>query len=186
MTTTFNRLRPNSSVTTGVAGYEGVGGGTNSLNVRDTFEPQIYNRSLISPVKSYTTFLQAGYELDALGDAELYIEFLGSRRESEQTGYRQLTLDYRLGSPLIPANLAFSNFGPDQGTSGGQRVGVRAFIGFGNDHNEQTVDFYKPSLGLRGDLFDRRLALRHERQPIDVRRDVSSAVVPDRQGHVCG
>jgi outer membrane receptor protein involved in Fe transport len=63
-----------------------------------------------------------------------------------------LTLDYRKGSPVIPANLAFSTFGVDQGTSGGQQVGVRAFIGFGNDHSEQEVDFYKPTVGLRGDL----------------------------------
>lgn len=52
---------------------------------------------------------------------------------------RQLTLDYRLGSPVIPAALAGSNFAPDQGTSGGQRVGVRAFIGYGNTPSDQTV-----------------------------------------------
>ncbi|MET0536321.1 MAG: TonB-dependent receptor [Steroidobacter sp.] len=152
VTTTFNRLRPNPAVTTGVVGFEGVGGGTNNLNVRDTFDPDTLNRSLISPVKVYTAFVQGSYDLQALGDAQLYFEFLGNERRSEQTGYRQLSLDYRRGSPLIPANLAFSNFGPDQGTSGGQAVGVRAFIGFGNDHSEQTVDFYKPTIGLRGNL----------------------------------
>lgn len=152
VTTSFNRLRPNPAVTTGVVGFEGVGGGANNLNVRDTFDPDTLNRSLISPVKVYSAFLQGSYDLQALGDAQLYFEFLGTERRSEQTGFRQLSLDYRRGSPLIPDNLAFSNFGPDQGTSGGERVGVRAFIGFGNDHSEQTVDFYKPTLGLRGDL----------------------------------
>jgi len=152
VTTTFNRLRPNPAVTTGVVGFEGVGGGANNLNVRDTFDPDTLNRSLISPVKVYSAFVQGSYDLQALGDAEIYFEFLGNERRSEQTGYRQLTLDYRRGSPVIPANLAFSNFGVDQGTSGGQNVGVRAFIGFGNDHSEQTVDFYKPTIGLRGDL----------------------------------
>jgi iron complex outermembrane recepter protein len=53
--TTFNRWRPNASVTTGLVGYEGVGGGANSLNVRDTFDPRTLNRSLISPTVKNTT-----------------------------------------------------------------------------------------------------------------------------------
>ncbi len=150
--TTFNRWRPNAAVTTGVVGFEGVGGPANSLNVRDTFEPRMWLESLISPAEHTTAFLQGTYELEGLGNAEMYFELLATRRESEQTNYRQLSLDYRLGSPLIPADLSFSNFAPDQGTSGGQRVGVRAFLGFGNDHSGQTVDYYKPMVGLLGDL----------------------------------
>jgi outer membrane receptor protein involved in Fe transport len=150
--TTFNRFRPNPAVTTGLVGFEGVGGGTNNLNVRDTFEPRMLDESLIAPAEHTTVFLQAGYDLEGLGEADLYFEFLSHRRESEQANYRQLSLDYRSGSPLIPANLAFSDFAPDQGTSGGQRVGVRTFIGFGNDHSEQTLQFNKPSVGLRGDI----------------------------------
>jgi outer membrane receptor protein involved in Fe transport len=152
--TAFNRWRPNPAITTGVTGFEGVGGGTNNLNVRDTFEPRMLNESLVSPAENTNLFLQATYDLDALGDAEIYVDFLGSRRESQQTNYRQLALDYRVGSPLIPPNLAFSVFAGDQGTSGGANVGVRAFIGWGNDTSEQVVDFYKPAAGLRGDIGD--------------------------------
>ena len=151
--TTFNRWRPNPAVTTGAfPGFEGVGGGANNLNVRDTFDPRTLNRSLISPGKTSTAFLQATYDLGALGDAELYFDFLGHRRESQQTGYRQMTMDYRQGSPLIPSNLAASVFGADPGTTRGATIGVRAFIGFGNDLNEQTINFYKPAAGLRGDI----------------------------------
>ncbi len=150
--TTFSRFRPNPSITTGVVGYEGVGGGTNNLNVRDTFDPRMSNKSLISPATIYTSFLQGEYDLQALGDAKIYLEYLGHRRSSEQTGFRQLSLDYRRGSPLIPADLAFANFGPDQGTSEGQRVGVRAFIGFGKDTSEQTLTFNHPTLGIKGDI----------------------------------
>jgi iron complex outermembrane recepter protein len=150
--TTFNRFRPNSGITTGLVGFEGVGGGSNNLNVRDTFDPRVYNDSLISPVKVYTGYLQGSYQLQALGDGEAYFEFLANERDSQQTGFRQLSLDYRKGSPLIPSSLAFSTFGPDQGTSGGQNVGVRAFIGFGNDHSTQKVDFFKETVGLRGKL----------------------------------
>jgi outer membrane receptor protein involved in Fe transport len=149
---TFNRWRPNTAIATGVVGFEGVGGGLNNLNVRDTFEPRMFNESLISPAEHTTAYMQATFDLEGLNGAQLYFDFLGHRRESEQTNYRQLTLDYRLGSPLIPANLAFSNFAPDQGTSGGSRVGVRAFIGFGNDHNSQEITFYKPAVGIRGDI----------------------------------
>jgi iron complex outermembrane receptor protein len=153
--TAFNRWRPNAAITTGTfPGFEGVGGGSNNLNVRDTFEPRMLNKSLISPGENSTAFLQGTYGLDALGGAELYFDFLGHQRESQQTSYKQLAFDYRQNSPLIPANLATSLFGGDQGMSGGANVGVRAFIGFGNDLNRQTVDFYKPSFGLRGDIGD--------------------------------
>ena len=150
--TAFNRWRPNPAVTTGVVGFEGVGGGANNLNVRDTFEPRMLNESLISPTENTNLFLQATYDLDTLGEAELYFDFLGSRRDSQQTNYRQLTMDYRQGSPLIPANLAFSVFGTDPVTTPGGVIGVRTFIGFGNDLNQQVIDFYKPSAGLRGDI----------------------------------
>jgi iron complex outermembrane recepter protein len=156
--TTFNRWRPNPAVTTGTfPGFEGVGGGSNSLNVRDTFDPRMLNRSLISPGENSTAFLQATYDLEALGGPELYFDFLGHHRESQQTGYRQMTMDYRQGSPLIPSNLSSSLFGTDSTTTPahplyGSNIGVRTFIGFGNDLNEQSIDFYKPAAGLRGDI----------------------------------
>jgi iron complex outermembrane recepter protein len=149
--TVFNRWRPNANVTTGLVGFEGVGGTGINSNVRDTFDPRTLNRSLISPVETYTAFFQGDIDLP-FASSEAYFELLGSRRDSTQTGYRQLTLDYRRFSPLIPASLQASNFGPDQGTSGGERVGVRAFIGFGNDENEQSVDYLKPMIGIRGDV----------------------------------
>ncbi|MDR7099107.1 outer membrane receptor protein involved in Fe transport [Lysobacter niabensis] len=151
--TVFNRWRPNSAVTTGLVGFEGVGGGlTTNTNIRDTFDPKMLNRSLISPVKVRTAFLQGGYDLDALGGAEVYFELLGNERKSSQTGYRQLSLDYWKGSPLIPANLQASTFqnAPTAITNG--PVGVRAFIGFGNDKSEQEVDYWKGTAGIKGDF----------------------------------
>ena len=153
----FNRWRPNPAVATGLIGFEGVGGAdptgqANNLNVRDTFEPAMLGESLISPGQNTTAYVQATYDLDALGGAELYFDFLGHRRESQQANYRQLALDYRKNSPLIPANLQFSTaFAGDQGTTQGP-VGVRAFIGWGLDQSEQVIDFYKPAAGLRGDI----------------------------------
>lgn len=150
--TVFNRWRPNAKVTTGLVGYEGVGGGANNLNVRDVFEPRMLNRSLISPTTNHNIYAQGGVDLDVLGNAELYYEVLINRRDSSQTGYRQLSLDYARGSPLIPANLAFSNLGVPSAITNGANIGVRGFIGFGNDTSSQTVDFNRVVVGMRGAL----------------------------------
>ncbi len=151
--TRFNRWRPNSAVTTGLVGFEGVGGGANSLGVRDTFDKRTLNRSLVSPGRVLTGYVQGGYDLQALGNAEVYAEFLWTRRTSSQVGFRQLSLDYNQGSPLIPANLSASLFSGPQITSRGRNVGVRAFIGFGNDTSSQSLVFYKVGGGIKGDFF---------------------------------
>ncbi|HUH09646.1 MAG TPA: TonB-dependent receptor, partial [Brevundimonas sp.] len=149
----FNRFRPNSGVTGPMAGYEGVGGTGVNVNVRDTFDDRMLNRSLISPVEITTLYGEAGYQLNALGNAEVYGEFLLNQRKSSQTGYRQLALDYAKGSPLIPSDLAFSTFSGDQGLNKGQDIGVRAFIGFGNDHSTQEQRFNRNVVGIKGDFF---------------------------------
>src|SRR5690606_27093393 len=92
----FNRWRPNAAVTAGLPGYEGV-----DYYGRDGYDPEMKRQSLISPTKNYTGFLQAGYDLHALGDAELYFEGLVHRRESRQNGYLQHAMDYPAGSPLL-------------------------------------------------------------------------------------
>lgn len=150
---TFNRWRPNSGVTSGLVGFEGVGGGANDLNVRDTFEDRMLNESLISPVEITTIYGEGGYQLNALGNAEVYGEILYNKRESSQTGYRQLSLDYAKGSPLIPTSLSGSTAFGDQGLNKGQNVGVRAFIGFGNDHSRQEQSFNRYVGGIKGDFF---------------------------------
>lgn len=149
----FNRWRPNSAVNSGVIGFEGVGGGDNDLNVRDTFEDRMLNESLISPVEITTLYGEAGYQLNALGNAEVYGEVLINQRDSSQTGYRQLSLDYAKGSALLPDDLAFSTVMTDQGLNKGQDVGVRAFIGFGNDHSTQEQVFNRNVVGIKGDFF---------------------------------
>lgn len=148
--TRFNRLRPNSAITTGnTPGYEGVG-----YYTRDTFDPSVLKDPLVTPVQTYTGFLQAGYDTGILGNAELYVELLGNRRESSAAGYRQLTLDYATGSPLVPTifrNGVFLGAGGSELTNG-LSTAVRSFIGYGQLDSSQRVDFYRTSGGLRGDL----------------------------------
>jgi outer membrane receptor protein involved in Fe transport len=150
-----NRFRPNPAAGGALPGYECVGGGALSLSIRDTFPGEILNNSIVSPVTTYTGFAQASYETGILGDAELYTEAWFNRRDSAQTGSRQLTMDYPFGSPLIPANLRFAApfLGPQgRGTStaGTQSVGDRAFTNGRNYLSTQQVDFFKLSGGLRG------------------------------------
>jgi len=153
--TSFNRWRPKAGITTGLVGYEGVGGGSNSLNVRDTFDPRMLNKTVLSPVRNQNLYAQGGIDLRALGDTEFYYEVLLNRRDSSQTGYRQFSLDYQQGSPLIPASMqSLAPFLSPQPTTNGKNVGVRAFIGFGNDVSSQTVDFSRVAAGLRGAFFN--------------------------------
>ncbi|MFK0300173.1 TonB-dependent receptor plug domain-containing protein [Brevundimonas sp. NPDC090276] len=152
--TTFNRWRPNAAITDGVVGFEGVGGTGTNVNVRDTFDDRMLNRSLISPVEINTIYGEGGYQLNALGNAEVYGEFLVNQRKSSQTSFRQLALDYAKGSPLIPTNLAWSTMSAkDLGLNKGQAVGVRAFIGFGNDTSTQEQVFNRNVVGIKGDFF---------------------------------
>ena len=158
----YNRWRPNSAITSGVIGFEGVGGtyvndaGKNAaldVNIRDSFEDRMLNESLISPVDITTLYGEAGYQLNALGNAEIYGEVLFNSRKSKQTGYRQLALDYAKGSPLIPSSLDWSTAFGDQGLNKGSDVGVRAFIGFGNDVSRQEQNFARAVGGIKGDFF---------------------------------
>jgi len=153
----FNRWRPNPAVTTGVVGWEGVnGGGATALGNRDTYNQTYLTQSLISPVKTYNGFVQASYDLHALGNAEVYFEALFNRRESSQSGFRQLALDYYLGSPLIPSALAFSSqagtvLTPVSTANPTGRMGVRVFTSNTYD-SQQKSDFMRLSGGIRGDL----------------------------------
>ncbi|WP_269516119.1 TonB-dependent receptor domain-containing protein [Brevundimonas subvibrioides] len=150
---TFNRFRPNVAVSTGVVGFEGVGGASSpNTSVRDTGQgdPRLLQETLFSPATTTTAFLAATLDV---GNAEVYSETLVNRRESSQKQFRQLTLDYAVGSLLIPANLSTGGaFSVDQGLNGGRNVQARAFIGFGIYDANQEVDFFKQVVGVRGDL----------------------------------
>jgi len=147
----FNRWRPNASVTDGgdMPGFEGV-----DYEGRTTFDPRMKDESLISPTTNITGFLQGSMDLNALGNAEAFFEILATRRESRQTGYLQHSLDYPVGSPLLgdlswlPAYMA----APADGSTNGQNVSARAFIGWGLYNNWQEVNFGRYTAGLRGEL----------------------------------
>lgn len=145
---TFNRFVPAPGVGGGTPGFLGVG-----LADRDTFDPRSQQEELITPTEIYTGFLAATYELDFLGNAELYGEVLATRRKSSALLYRQLSLDYLRGSPLVPEAFRNGLFANPTNTSSGQQIAARAFIGFGLTDSVQEVDYVRASGGLRGDFF---------------------------------
>ena len=143
----FNRWRPNAAATgSPVKGFEGV-----DYYTRTTYEPEMLKESLISPTTNVVGMLQGAMDV---GNSEAYFELLASRRESEQTGYLQHSMDYAVGSPLLGewANLPAFMAAPADGSTNGKNVAARAFVGWGLYRNWQQVDFTRATAGLRGDL----------------------------------
>lgn len=120
---------------------------------RDTFDPESQKEFVVSPVKTLTGFLSATYDLQALGEAELYGEILATRRKSSAPLYRQLSLDYLRGSPLLPEIFRNGAFLAPNQTSSGQIIAARAFIGYGLTDSRQQVDYVRAGGGIRGDFF---------------------------------
>lgn len=145
----FNRFVPAPGVTTGpFPGYLGV-----DFYSRDTFDPIQEEEPLVTEAEILTGYLSAKYEVGALGNAELYGEVLATRRKSESPLYRQLSLDYLQGSPLLPENIRNGAFLAPNVTSSGRNVAARAFIGYGLTDSRQQVDYVRMGGGLRGDFF---------------------------------
>lgn len=158
--TRFNRWRPNAAnndPSLGLVGYEGVSG---SYANRDTFDERMLNQDILSPVKTYTGFLQMNYELPDFANSEIYTELLLNKRKSQQTDYRQLVLDYAVGSDLIdPAIAALSPLGAaGYSTLFDDPVQARAFIGFGNTKAKQDINFNRAVVGMKGDFVPSKLS----------------------------
>jgi len=143
----FNRFVPSASAGGGTPGYLGVG-----LYDRDSYEPAMNEEELITPVENYTGFLAGNYQTDMLGNAEIYGEVLATRRKSSSLLYRQVSLDYLRGSPLLPVEFRSGTFLAANNVSSGQPVAARAFVGFGLTDSAQEVDYVRFGTGIRGDF----------------------------------
>ena len=124
-----------------------------SLNVRDTFAPEMLKGDVISPAEIYTGFLSGHVDTGLFGDGQLYSELLVTRRKSNQNGTRQLILDYPrirrnatntadILNPLLPPSLLAATTST-----------IRVFAAYGDVYNDSQVqDYIKASVGFRGDL----------------------------------
>jgi iron complex outermembrane receptor protein len=102
-------------------------------------DPRFLSTTLIAPVERYSAFLQGSYDL--IPGAEAYTELAFSRRDSQQERWRQLFPNV---SGLNPNN---------QVATGGFGQTARSIVQVPTN-GEQTVDYYRGVLGVRGDFSD--------------------------------
>jgi iron complex outermembrane recepter protein len=142
------------------------------LNLRPSpGEPQLHSH-IISPVKTYTGYLNGAYDLGILGDSELYGEALFTRRTSHQDFATQLNFDTnQLGSNVQLFGGHIAGYTIDElfglsplGTSyaspffptAWDAAGINYFTPFIMPQQlgfqKQRVDFFRGNAGLRGNL----------------------------------
>ena len=150
-----------------------VGVATDQFDFKDRPETPIsvLDTTFLTPLKTYTGYVNGSYELGALGDAELYGEGLFVRRTSKQHGPDRVDwLGNATGSGALPVQ----NFGPDYYP--GDRFFANNYpsyvspfypVAWSNaglfltnplwapnflPESKQKVDFWRANAGLRGSL----------------------------------
>jgi outer membrane receptor protein involved in Fe transport len=152
-----NRFTPNPGQVAGggnLTDFQNV----NALTLRPQANPGQQKEHIFSPVETWTGYANGSFDLQALGNAELYGELLYSRRESESVGSRQLSLD-PLGFTPIGYYNGLSGFGfpadspffPTALRDAGYQA-INPLIYFGNDTTSAEVEYLRASAGVRGDL----------------------------------
>lgn len=137
-----------------LAGYKLV----NALALRPQAHPGQLEDDIYSPVKTWTAYGNASYDLNALGDAEVYGEFLYAKRESENSSSRQLSLD-PLGAEPLGYHYGISDFGypadhPFFPTvlAANNAYAINPLIYWGQSKTSSNVDYYRASGGIKGNL----------------------------------
>ncbi|MFN2098645.1 TonB-dependent receptor domain-containing protein [Altererythrobacter sp. MF3-039] len=127
--------------------------------------PVQFQQDVLAPVKTYTGYLAAGYEIGALGDAELYTEALFTRRESSYSFTRQLSIDFGqvdpdieiyggsyAGFPLSAFGYPTSPFFPNALADNQYNLFVPFIQPDRLTKSIQEVDFFRWNGGLTGNL----------------------------------
>lgn len=127
--------------------------------------PQQLKDHVLSPVKTYTGYLNAAYELDGLGDAEIYTEALFTRRESHQDFTGQISINPAnldggievyggsyAGTPLSDYGYPTSPFFPNALANLGINYYTPFIVPAYERESKQRVDFLRWNGGLRGNL----------------------------------
>jgi len=163
----------------------------NNFNIRPNASSRQLDEHVLSPIKTLTGYLNGAYEIEALGNGELYGEALFTRRKSHQDYSSQISIDpNQLGSEIYGGTYAgfpLSDFGyptspffPISAADIGQNF-LRVFIVPPILQNKQKIGFLRTNGGLRGELgirdweYDANLQYSHTNshysvQGIDTRR----------------
>jgi iron complex outermembrane recepter protein len=132
----------------------------NNFNLRPPASFRERYPHVISPIKTYTAYLNGAY--DVFGNSEVYVEGLFSRRKSHQDFVNQISIDpNQLGSeiyggtlygyPISYFGVVSSPFFPNSVAALGVNA-LRVFIVPPLLTADQKVDFYRADGGLRGGL----------------------------------
>lgn len=105
--------------------------------------PLVAATDIVSPSERFNIYATGAIDLDILGGVELYGEFLGARRISEQE--RAAQLFFSNVDPVLQANYIFNPF--SVGTTA--RIAVQPVI-VRPANNNQEVDTYQAVAGVRG------------------------------------
>lgn len=140
-------------------------------NNRPDTNYNVLDTTFLTPLKTLTGYVNGSYELEALGDAELYGEGLFVRRKTHQfspdrldwlgnaTGSGALPVQ-NYGPDLYPGDRYFANnypsvvspFFPVAWSNAGLVVTSPLFAPSYVPQNKQKVDFWRANAGLRGKL----------------------------------
>jgi len=138
----------------------------NSRDAQPLASPAQLRQTIISPIEKYTAYLNGAYELDMLGDAELYGEALFSRRKSHQDNAVQLNFQsidkktaaltfgnyYYDGTPLTDFGFPATPFAPTSWVNAGLNYFGPFIVPHQTARAQQKVDFFRANGGLRGNL----------------------------------
>lgn len=137
----------------------------NNVNLRPSPSPTQLLDHVISPVKTYTGYLNGAYDLGILGDSELYGEALYTRRTSHQDFASQISIDQRqlgygvqvyggsyAGTPLQDFGYPVSPFFPTSWANAGVNYFKPFIVPNKPSWSTQRVDYFRGNAGLRGNL----------------------------------
>ena len=145
-------------------------GNINTLNTvngltRVSPSPVQNEDTVISPIKTYTGYLNGAYELQALGDAEIYGEALFTRRESHQQSASQLSINQAnlspgvqvyggsyAGTPVSAYGYPTSPFFPKSVAAAGYNYFTPFIVPQQLSTSTQRVDYVRANGGIRGKL----------------------------------
>ena len=142
-----------------------VGFTTPMTNQRPESPPVLLDQTVISPIRTYTGYVNGSYELGVLGDAELYGEGLFTRRKSRQDGIdrpdftngadpysAQVYGGDFFGVPVEEYGFPVSPFFPVAWANAGINYFSPLIIPNQTQRNKQKVDFWRANAGLRGNV----------------------------------
>nr|NUR38085.1 TonB-dependent receptor [Sphingomonas sp.] len=139
---------------------------TSSFNARPLASPIELQNTVFSPIRTYTAYANGAYEIEALGDAELYGEGLFTRRKSWQDSSTQLNFQRApnrfsgaqlyggsyAGTPVEAYGYPVSPFFPTAWAAAGINYFGPFIVPDRTLRDKQRVDFWRANGGLRGHL----------------------------------